>query len=161
MEKTKNKLVVTLPSDTEIHQTRIFEAPRDLVFKYMTDPKLIPQWWGPRGYTTLVEKMEMKPGGKWRFIQRDPKGNEFAFRGEYREIVAPERTVSTFEFEPMAGHISVEHTTYEDLGGGRTRVTTLSTFDSKEDRDGMLQSGMEKGAAETFDRFEELLEGLT
>lgn len=161
MEKTKNKLIVTLPSDTEIHQTRIFEAPRDLVFKYMTDPKLIPQWWGPRGYTTVVEKMEMKPGGKWRFIQRDPKGNEFAFRGEYREIVAPERTVSTFEFEPMAGHISVEHTTYEDLGGGRTRVTTLSTFDSKEDRDGMLQSGMEKGAAETFDRFEELLEGLT
>jgi uncharacterized protein YndB with AHSA1/START domain len=157
---SKYKLEVTLPSDTEILQTRIFDAPRDLVYKTMTDPNLIPKWWGPHNTTTEVEVMEVKPGGKWRFIQRDTDGGEYAFRGEYREVHAPERTVSTFEFEPLAGHIAVEHVSYEDLGDNRTRVVTLSKFANKEDRDGMIQSGMESGAVETMDRAEELLAKL-
>ncbi len=152
----KNKLVVTLHSDTEILQTRTFDAQRDLVWKAISDPALIPMWWGPRKYTTVVDKMDFHPGGKWRFVQHDADGNEFAFRGEYREIVAPERVVDTFEFEPMAGHISVEHMTLTEKNG-QTTLTTLSKFDSKADRDGMLQSGMEDGANETMDRLEELL----
>src|SRR5712691_738154 len=99
---------ITLPSDREILITREFGAPRDAVFKAMTDPDLIPRWWGPRAYTTVVDKMDVRPGGKWRFINRPPDGAEHAFRGEYREIIPPERIVQTFEYEPMAGHISVE-----------------------------------------------------
>lgn len=154
----KNKLVVSLPSDTEILQVRSFDAPPDLVYKAFTDPTLIPKWWGPRNTTTTVDEMDVRVGGKWRYIQHGDDG-EYAFRGEYREIVPGKKVVSTFEFEPLAGHISVEHTTYEPEGSG-TKLTTLSKFSSKEDRDGMLQSGMEQGAGETLDRFEELLAEL-
>ena len=147
---------VTLPSDREILVTREFDAPRDLVFKAMTDPDLIPRWWGPRGYTTTVDKMDVRPGGSWRFVVRDPDGRESGFRGEYREVVAPERVVQTFEWEPMAGHISVDTAIFTEHDG-RTLLTTRSLFSSKEDRDGMVQSGMEKGLRETQDRFSELL----
>src|SRR5439155_2332940 len=150
---------VTLPSDKEILITREFDAPRDVVFKAMTDPNLIPRWWGRRGYTTIVEKMDVRPGGKYRFLHRTTDGEESAFRGEYREVVAPERIVQTFEWEPMAGHISVETATFTEQDG-RTLLTTRSVFASKEDRDGMIQSGMEKGLRETHDRFAELLVDL-
>ena len=150
---------VTLPSDREILITREFDAPRDLVFKAMTDPDLIPRWWGPRAYKTTVDKMDVRPGGSWRYVVREPDGRESAFRGEYREIVAPERVVQTFEWEPMAGHISVDTATFTEHDG-RTLVTTRSLFASKEDRDGMIQSGMEKGLRETHDRFSELLAEL-
>ncbi|OLC09659.1 MAG: ATPase [Chloroflexi bacterium 13_1_40CM_67_9] len=147
---------VTLPSEREILITREFDAPRDLVFKAMTDPDLIPRWWGPRNYTTTVDKMDVRPGGAWRFIVREPDGRESGFRGEFREVVAPERIVQTFEWEPMAGHISTDTATFTERDG-RTLITTRSLFASKEDRDGMIQSGMEKGLAETHDRFAELL----
>ena len=151
---------VTLPSDLEIHVTREFDGPRDVVFKAMTDPKLIPQWWGPRRDTITVDKMEVRPGGKWRFVATQPDGSTYAFRGEYREIIPGEKIVQTFEFEPMAGHISVETATLTDLPGGRTLFTTRSVFTSKEDRDGMVQSGMESGLRETYERFDELLASL-
>jgi len=147
---------VTLPSDTEILITREFDAPRALVFKAMTDPDLIPRWWGPRKYQTTVDKMDVRPGGAWRFIVREPDGRETGFRGEYREIVAPERIVQTFEWEPMAGHISIETATFTEHNG-RTLLTNRTQFSSKEDRDGMIQSGMEGGLRETHDRFAELL----
>jgi uncharacterized protein YndB with AHSA1/START domain len=147
---------VTLPSDREILITREFDATRDLVFKAMTDPALIPEWWGPRAYTTRVDKMDVRPGGSWRFINGIPGGEESAFRGEYREIVPPERIVQTFEWEPMAGHISVETATFTERDG-RTLLTNRTVFASKEDRDGMIQNGMEKGLSETHDRFAELL----
>jgi uncharacterized protein YndB with AHSA1/START domain len=153
------KTKVTLPSDREILITREFDAPRDLVFKAMSDPALIPQWWGPRKYETIVDKMDVRQGGSWRFINRLPDGTEFAFRGEYREIVPPERIVQTFEFEPMPGHISVETATFTERDG-RTLLTARSVFASKEDRDGMIESGMETGLAETHDRFAELLAEL-
>jgi uncharacterized protein YndB with AHSA1/START domain len=150
---------VTLPSDLEILITREFDAPRELVFKAMTDPTLIPQWWGPRDQTTTVDKMDVRPGGTWRFVSTGPDGTKSAFRGEYREIVPPERVVQTFEWEPMAGHISLETATFTERDG-RTLLTARTKFSSKEDRDGMIQSGMEKGLRETHDRFAELLAKL-
>lgn len=151
---------VTLPSDTEILITREFDAPRDVVFKAMMDPDLIPRWWGPRSDTTSVDTMDVRPGGKWRFVATQPDGSTYAFRGEYREIVPGEKIVQTFEFEPMAGHISVETASLTDLPGGRTLLVTRSVFTSKEDRDGMVQSGMESGLRETYDRFDEVLAKL-
>jgi uncharacterized protein YndB with AHSA1/START domain len=150
---------VTLPTDLEILITREFDAPRDLVFKAMTDPALIPQWWGPRAYTTRVDTMDVRPGGKWRFINGLPGGEEVGFRGEYREIVPPERIVQTFEWEGLPGHISVETAVFTEKDG-RTLLTNRTLFASKEDRDGMIQSGMEKGLRETHDRFAELLADL-
>ena len=153
---SKFETKITLPSDTEVLITREFDAPRDLVFKAMSDPDLIPRWWGPRAYTTTVEKMDFRPGGRWRFINGFPDGSTTAFRGEYREIVPPERIVQTFEWEPMAGHISVETATFTERDG-RTLFADRTVFASKEDRDAMIQSGMEKGLRETHDRLAELL----
>ena len=151
---------VTLPSDLEIQITREFDAPRDVVYKAMTDRDLIPRWWGPRRLTTIVDKMDVRPGGSWRFISREADGKESGFRGQYREIVPGEKIVQTFEWEPMAGHISVETATLTDLPGGRTLLTTRSVFSSKEDRDGMVESGMEDGVRETYDRLDEVLASL-
>jgi uncharacterized protein YndB with AHSA1/START domain len=159
MIASDNKFKVTTLSDREIEMTRTLDAPRELVFKTMLDPELIPQWWGPRRYSTIVDKMDVRVGGKWRYGNRAADGTEFWFNGEYREIVSPERIVQTFEFEPMAGHISVDTLTLEDLGGGRTRVRVRSVFSSKEDRDAVLNSGMESGANETYDRLAEILTG--
>src|SRR5690606_24831933 len=127
----------------------VFDAPRELVFKAFTDPNLIPQWWGLRSTTTVIDKFEPKQGGAWRFVQTGPDGREDAFRGEIRELVPPEKVVQTFEWEGMPGHIVIDTTTLEDLGGKQTRVTTTSRFASVEDRDGMMSSGMEQGANES------------
>ena len=147
---------VTTPTDREIRVEREFDAPRDRVFAAYTDPELIPQWWGPRDTTTVVDRMDVRPGGGWRFLARDADGTETAFRGTYREVAAPERIVQTFEWEGMPGHVSVETATFEDLGD-RTRVITTSLFHTAEERDGMLGSGMEGGMNETYARLDELL----
>jgi uncharacterized protein YndB with AHSA1/START domain len=153
--KSSHALKIELPSDREIVLTRTFDAPRALVFKTMTDPALIPKWWGPHGSTTIVDKMDMRPGGEWRFVHKAANGDT-AFRGVYREIVPPERLVYTFEWEGLPGHVSTETVTFVEEGG-KTTVINRALFDSVEDRDGMLRSGMEKGAAETMDRLAELL----
>ena len=166
-EKEKNNMATkassatafTTPGDREIMITRVFDAPREVVFKAYSDPKLIPQWWGPASLKTTVDKMDRRPGGLWRFTQRAPDGNEYAFNGVYREIVPPERVVSTFEFEAMPGHVVVDTVTFEDLDG-RTRVTVRSLFQTAADRDGMLQSGMEVGARESWERMAELLRSI-
>jgi uncharacterized protein YndB with AHSA1/START domain len=147
---------VTTPTDREIHIERVFDAPRDRVFAAYTDPELIPHWWGPRDTTTVVDEMDVRTGGSWRFISHDSDGSETAFRGTYREVVAPERIVQTFEWEGMPGHVSVDTATFEDLGD-RTKVTTTSIFHTTEERDGMLGSGMERGMNETYARLDELL----
>jgi uncharacterized protein YndB with AHSA1/START domain len=148
---------VTTPADREIQIVREFAAPRDRVFAAYTDPALIPEWWGPRGTTTIVDVMDVRPGGQWRFVARDADGSETAFRGVYREVTEPERIVQTFEWEGMPGHVSVETAEFEDLGE-RTRVVTRSLFHTAEERDGMLGSGMERGMNETYARLDELLE---
>ncbi|MGH2746201.1 MAG: SRPBCC family protein [Thermoleophilaceae bacterium] len=151
--------IVTTPTDREIHIERVFDAPRDQVFAAYTDPELIPQWWGPRDTTTLVDRMDVRTGGDWRFVMRSPDGSETGFRGTYREVTPPERIVQTFEWEGMPGHVSVETATFEDLGD-RTKVTTTSIFHTAEERDGMLASGMERGMNETYARLDELLARL-
>jgi uncharacterized protein YndB with AHSA1/START domain len=156
--RIKNELtrILAEPGKQEVVITRVFEAPRNLVFNAYTDPRLIPQWWGPRYLTTTVDKMDVRAGGMWRFVQLDAKGNEYAFHGVYHEVKAPERLVVTFEFEGMPGHVSLETETFEEFEG-KTKWTGRSVFQSVEDRDGMLKSGMEEGASETMDRFAELL----
>lgn len=153
MAKTEFKVE---PGKHEIVTTRVFDAPRELLFKIMSDPKLIPNWWGPRRLTSHVEKMDVRPGGMWRFVQSDPAGNQFAFHGVYHDVVAPERVVQTFEFEGVPGHVLLQTMVLEDLGG-KTKMIQQDVFQSVEDRDGMMQSGMQSGAEETMDRLAELV----
>ena len=162
MTKNNPTNIIAEPGKQELVITREFDAPRALVFKAVTDPKLIPEWWGPRYLTTNVEKMDMRPGGQWRFIQRNDQGNEFAFHGVYHEVLAPERVIDTFEFEglPETGHVTLETIRFEELPGGRTRLTAQSVFQSVADRDGALQSGMEEGVIDTYNRLEELLKKI-
>jgi uncharacterized protein YndB with AHSA1/START domain len=145
------------PNRQEIIMSRVFAAPRDLVFQVATDPEHGAQWWGPSEYATTVEQGDVRPGGQWRYVQKDKEGNEFGFHGVYHDVVVPERVVDTFEFEGMPGHVMLETTTYEPVDGG-TRVTTTSVFQSQADRDGMVASGMESGARESWDRLAELLD---
>jgi len=156
MTTQQRRAIVTTPGDTEIHVERVFDAPRDLVFALYTDPQRIPEWWGPRRSTTIVDVMDVRTGGRWRFIARDENGGETAFRGEYREVTPPERTVQTFEWEGLPGHI-VEDTHVFTEQDGRTTLTTTSVFASTEDRDGMLSSGMEVGAEQSARHLDALL----
>ena len=150
---------LTTPTEREIHVERVFDAPRKRVFAAYTDPELIPEWWGPRETTTVVDQMDVSVGGSWRFVIRNSDGSETGFRGTYREVTPPERIVQTFEWEGMPGHVSVETATFEDLGD-RTKVITTSIFHTSEERDGMLSSGMERGMNETYARLDELLARL-
>jgi len=153
---TKTELIAE-PGKQEIRSTRIYDAPRELVFNVYTDPKHIPQWWGPRRLTTIVEKMEVKAGGLWRFIQRDENGNEFAFHGVYHSVTPLEQVVGTFEFEGTPGHVLMETSRFEALPDGKTKLIATMVFQSIEDRDGMVNSGMEEGLLESDERIAELL----
>lgn len=152
--------LVAKPGTHAIVITRVFDAPRALVFKAHTDPHLIPKWWGPRSHTTRVDKMDVEPGGTWRFVSQDADGNEFAFHGVYHEVAASELLVYTFEFEGMPGHVSLETGTFEEHDG-QTTLKGNSVFQTVEDRDGMLESGMEGGATESMERLAELLRTMS
>lgn len=158
-EQTDFKAELSTPGEREIHVERTFEAPRERVFAAYTDPELVPRWWGPYGTTTVVAELDARAGGRWRFVSQDSSGEETAFRGVYREVSAPERIVWTFEWEGMPGHVSVETAVFEDLGDGRTKVIADTVFHTGAERDGMLDSGMERGMNETFARLDELLAG--
>jgi uncharacterized protein YndB with AHSA1/START domain len=161
---TKNNLtkITAEPGKQEIMITREFDAPRELVFEAFTDPELYVQWIGPRGLTMILETFESRNGGSWRYIQKDADGNEFAFHGVNHEVLSPERIIGTFEFEglPEKGHVVLQTARFEALPGNRTRMTSQSVFQSIADRDGMLQSGMEAGVNDTYDRLEELLKNM-
>lgn len=159
---TRKVTVSAEPGKQEVVITREFDAPRELVFKACTDPELIPQWWGPRYLTTEVDRLDVRPGGQWRFIQHDAEGNEYGFRGVYHEILAPERIIDTFEFEglPEKGHVVLETFRFEALPGNRTRLISQSVFQSVADRDAMLQSGMETGVDDSYERLTELLQKI-
>ncbi|MGH7424581.1 MAG: SRPBCC family protein [Candidatus Methylomirabilales bacterium] len=154
-----NELTVTTPSDREIVMTRVFDSPRGLVFEAHSSCEYLSHWWGPRRYEIISCEVDFSPGGAWRIVHRGPDGEEYAFRGRFREIIRPERIVWTFEFEGMPGSVSVETMTLEEHDG-KTAFTSTSVFDSVEERDGMLESGMESGAAETMDRLDDYLEVL-
>lgn len=153
---THTPAFVTKPTDRQIRIERTFEAPRDLVWKAFTDPKLVAKWWG-RGNKLDVEKLEPKRGGKWRFVEHGPEGKT-GFEGKFREVAAPSRVVQTFEWDGMPGHVLVNTAELQDIGGQRTKVVTTSLFHSTEERDGMLQSGMETGMNESYAALDRLLE---
>jgi uncharacterized protein YndB with AHSA1/START domain len=155
-QKEARRAAITAPTEREIRVERVFDAPRDRVFAAFTDPELIPQWWGPRDSTTVVDQMDARSGGDWRFVIHHDDGRENAFRGTYREVTPPERVVQTFEWEGMPGHVAVDTVVFEDLGE-QTRVTTTTLFHTVEERDGALASGMEQGLNETYARLDELL----
>ena len=159
MNASSSALTVTTPSEREIVMTREFDAPRDLVFEAHTSCEHMTRWWGPRKYEFASCEIDFRPGGKWRVVHRGPDGDEHAFRGEYREIVPPERIVWTFEYEGFPGQISVETLRLEERDR-KTTLTATAVYDTVEARDAMLQSGMEEGARETMDRLDEYLAQL-
>jgi uncharacterized protein YndB with AHSA1/START domain len=152
------RATITTPSDREIRIERIFDAPRDRVWKAMTDPRLVAQWWG-RGNKLVVERLEVERGGHWRFVEHSPEGIH-GFEGRFAEVTPPERVVQTFEWDGMPGHVALETMTLEDVGDGRTRLITTSLFLTAQDRDGMLQSGMEGGLNESYAALDRLLATL-
>jgi len=159
MSTTKKMDFAAEPGKQEIIITREFDAPRELVYKAFTDKKLYTQWLGPKGYTMKIIKFEPKSGGSWRYVHRDPTGKEFGFHGVYHEVLPPERMIDTFEFEglPEKGHVSFETAKFVEVPGNRTKLVIQTIFQSVQDRDGMIQSGMERGMNESFDRLDELL----
>lgn len=158
MKQTVEKTRVTTPSDREIRIERVFDAPRDRVWRAFTDPKQVAEWWG-RGNKLVIERMEVERGGHWRFVEHGPDGVN-GFEGRYREVSPPERIVQTFEWDGMPGHVMVETATFEDLGDGRTRLVTTLVFHTTEERDGMLRSGMEQGMNESYAALDRLLAKL-
>ena len=148
------------PGKQELTITRVFDAPRELVFKAFTDPKLFAQWWGPRKYENRIDKFEARQGGQWRVVQRGEDGTEHAFRGVNHEVVAPERITATFEYEGVPGHVLLGTQTFEDLGNNKTRLVEHNVFQSVEDRDGMVSAGMQEGSDESMERLAELLARL-
>ncbi|HVY94936.1 MAG TPA: SRPBCC domain-containing protein [Bryobacteraceae bacterium] len=159
-EATKNRLTVTLPSDTEILMTREFDAPREMVFAAMTKPEHVSNWWGPRASKFDVCEIDFREGGSWRYTL-DMLGQKVTFTGTFHKITPPEGLECTEVYnEPMFGNPQWKTILkLEDIGGGRTRMTSHVFHRSKDARDGHYNSGMEKGAAETFDRLEDLLAG--
>jgi uncharacterized protein YndB with AHSA1/START domain len=155
-----NSFTVSTPSEREIRMTRLFNAPRALVFEAMTQPRHVTQWWGRLGdgYSVPVCEIDLRPGGRWRFVNRHPKG-EAAFHGEYREITAPSRLVFTEIFEEFPDSVSVVTADFADEDG-KTRMTVTVAYPSTEVRDMVMGSGMAHGAAISYDRLEDLVASL-
>lgn len=156
--KAGRQATVTQPSDREIRIERVFDAARDRVWRAFTDPTLLAQWWG-RGNKLVIERFELERGGHWRFVEHGPEGVH-GFEGRYREVTPQDRMVMTFEWDGMPGHVIVESVEFQDLGDGRTKVVTVSLFHTTDERDGMLQSGMEGGLNQSYAALDRLLASL-
>lgn len=152
---------VTTPSDREIRLTRLFDAPRQLVFEAMTKPEHIKRWWGilGEGYSVPVCEVDLRPGGAWRFANRTPKGELVVFYGVYREVSPPERLVFTEIYEPYPDGESVVTAVLTEENG-KTRFTMTASYPTPDVRDMVLKSGMEYGAAISYDRLEEVASEL-
>ena len=148
-------LKVTTPSDCEIVLTRVFDAPRHLVFDAFSKPELLKRWFGPRGWSLVVCEVDLRVGGGFRFVLRSPDGKEMGMCGVYREITPPERSVHMESFDDYPGESQVTAVFVEQ--GGKTTLTATVLYPSREVRDAVIQSGMEHGAAESYDRLAELL----
>lgn len=156
-----NTIVTAEPGKQELFITREFEAPRELVYKAHTDPELYVKWVGPHGMAMKIEKFEMRDGGSYRYThERD--GHTYAFFGVTHEALPPERIIGTFEFDglPERGHVIMGITNFEELPGGRSRLVHQSVFRSVADRDGMVQSGMEGGVSDGYEKLDVLLGNL-
>jgi uncharacterized protein YndB with AHSA1/START domain len=159
-EKTVPKTEYTIePGRQELTSTVVLDAPRELVFRAYTDPKLFAQWWGPARYTNVIEKFDARSGGEWRVIQRGANGSEYGFHGVNHAVEAPDRICQTFEYEGVPGHVALQTATFEALGN-KTRLVAQVVFQSVMDRDGMVASGMQSGADESMERLAELLEKM-
>ena len=152
---------VSMPSDTEIQMTRLFDAPRRLVFEALTRPEHVRRWWGilDDAHSVAVCEIDLRVGGAWKFVGEGPEGRMPAFYGVYREIAAPERLVNTETFEPFPDGESMVTTVLTEENG-KTRVTVTASYPSKDVRDTVLKSGMEHGAAMSYDRLEEVASEL-
>jgi uncharacterized protein YndB with AHSA1/START domain len=156
-EKNKTTILAE-PGKQELFITREFDAPRELVYRAHVDPGLYVQWLGPHGYEMILETFEPHSGGRYRYIHKDGDGNEFGFHGVFHEI-SEEHMIQTFEFEglPEKGHVILDAMNLESLPGNRSRLVIHSVYLSVEDRDGMVQAGMERGVNEGYERLDELL----
>jgi uncharacterized protein YndB with AHSA1/START domain len=154
--------VLAEPGKPTIVITREFDAPRRLVFEASTTPDLLRKWWGRHGTTLSVCEVDLRPGGAWRFVLKDPGGGEWPFRGVYREIAAPERLVYTFVFDvpDIRDRPALVTTRFEERGG-KTTMTETIVHQTVADRDGHLASGMEEGTTETFERLDAVLRALS
>ena len=148
-------LQVTTPSDREVVLTRVFDAPRHLVWDAFSKPELLRRWFGPRGWSLVVCEVDLRVGGGFRFVLRGPDGTEMGMRGVYRELVPPERSVHAESFDDYPGESLVTAVFVEQ--GGKTTLTATVLYSSKEVRDAVILSGMEHGAAESYDKLAELL----
>lgn len=157
-EPDMDDLSVATPADKPlIVMTRTFNAPRILVWKVMTEPQHIPYWWGWSKAVTTVEKLDVRPGGTWRFAQKMPDGQQLVFKGTYLEVLPPEKLVNTFGMEGMyEDKLIVEEHRLEELGG-RTVLTSTSRLDTIADRDAFVATGMEGGARESYNRMDAYL----
>ena len=153
------KTVPTTPSDREIRMERIFNASRERVWKAMTTPELLAQWWG-RGNKLVVERYELERGGHWRFVEHSGHGVN-GFEGRFREISPIDRVVQTFEWDGMPGHVIIETMDLTDLGDGRTKLVTVSLFHTAEERDGFMQTGFEGGMNDSYTALDEVLANLS
>jgi len=160
-EKSGGKLKITTPSDREIAMTRVFDAPRDLVFDAWTRPELLKRWLGVFGdWSFAVCEVDLRVGGKYRYVWRGKDGKEMAMGGVFREIVRPERLVVTEEFDDPWYPGDAQDTTVFVEKGGKTTVTTTVRYASKEARDGVLKSPMETGVAQSYDKLAEVLAAM-
>ena len=150
----------TTPSDREIVLTRLFDAPRDLVFEAMTKPEHVRRWWGnlDERYSMPICEIDLRVGGAWRFVGRGPMG-EYGFHGEYREIVRPDRLVFTEIYDPFPDVESVVTSVFAQEGS-KTRLTVTALYPSLEVRDSVMKTGMANGAATSYDRLEDLVQEL-
>ncbi|WP_308797255.1 SRPBCC family protein [Agromyces silvae] len=156
-----NPVTITVPEGLPfIEIVREFDAPVEAVFRAHREPELVKQWLGPRGYEMTIERWDFTTQGGYRYVHRDPDGGEWGFNGTFHTVRDNEFAVQTFEFEGVPDVVAVEAMTFEDLGGGRTRLTIHSTYPSLEARDGMAASDMETGVSEGYERLDELL-GVT
>ncbi|RIK31786.1 MAG: ATPase [Anaerolineae bacterium] len=159
---SKNKTVITVePNKQELFITREFDAPRALVYKAHTDAKIFAQWLGPRGYEMILKEFEPVSGGKYHYIHKDQDGNEYGFRGAFHTM-SEELMIQTFEFEgmPEPGHVALDTMRLEELPNNRTKITIHSVYQSVADRDGMVQSGMEHGINDGYERLDDLLKEM-
>ena len=152
------RATLTTPTDRELRIERIFDAPRPRVWRALTEPELVKQWWG-RGNPLTVERMEVERGGHWRFVEHSDDGDH-GFEGRFREVVPPEKLSMTFEWDGAPGHTVVQTMTLEDLGDNRTRVVSTSMFFTKEDCDAMMSSGMEGGMNESYQALDRVLAAM-
>lgn len=154
----KNNLQVD-KEKLESTMERIFDAPRELLWKAHTDKELVAKWWGPRKYETIVEKYDAKAGGEWKMIHK-ANGEEHEFYGEFKEVKEPEKLTWTFTYAPFPDSVVTETITFEELSDGKTNVHTVSHYPNLQALEGMVGSGMEDGATESWDRLEELVKTM-